>query len=171
MNQKENNLLWVGTIVNTHGLKGEVRILSDSTEPKEIFAKGKTIYFYNDGKLRNLIIASSRPHKRFTLVIFDKLDDINDIEWVKGKKIYIEREELDKNEYYLSDLIGLEVIDQTNTVIGVVYEVTNKGPYESLEINLKNGNTTNIPMVDEFKIDFNKEKNIIEVEIPREFLN
>ncbi len=172
MNQKEkNSLLWLGTIVNTHGVKGEVRILADSDNIEKRFSIGeKLFYFDNDNIKKELIIKSSRPHKQFILVIFEGVNNINDIEWIKGTKIYCLREKLDEDEYYISDLLGLEVIDQNNNSIGIVESVVDQGPYDSLNIKLSNGNSTNIPMVDEFKIKYNKEKKKVFVDIPKEFI-
>lgn len=169
MIQKEsNNLLWLGTIVNTHGVKGEVRILSNS-ENKEIrFAKDEILYFYKGEELSELKIASSRPHKQFILVTFVGINNINEIEWIKDTKVYCLRDELEEGEYYLKDLVDLEVIDQNNNVIGIVTSIIDQGPYESLEVKLKNGKSTNIPMVDEFKIKHKDNK--VFVDIPIEFI-
>ncbi len=169
MNQKENNLLWIGTLVNTHGVKGEVRILTDSKTPNTTFAKGNVIKYINKEKVEQLIIKSMRPHKQFILLTFDGIDSINDIEWLKGSKIYCDRQELDEGEFYLRDLIGCQVYDQHDALIGNVKDIVDQGPYENLIIELDNKKTTNIPMVDEFDINYTKEK--IRVKLPEGFIN
>lgn len=166
--KEKNNLLWLGTIVNTHGVKGEVRILSNSENKDKRFAKGEKLFFYKGDEISELKINSSRPHKQFTLVVFEGVNNINDIEWIKGTKVYCLREELEEGEYYLSDLKGLEVIDQHNNVIGIVTSISEQGPYESLNIKLNNGKSTNIPMVDEYKIEYKDNK--VFVDIPKEFI-
>lgn len=172
MNQKEkNNLLWLGTIVNTHGVKGEVRLLTDSDNADERYKPGNVIYYFDkSNEKQELVINSSRPHKQFILLTFKDINSINDIEWIKGTKVYADRDELKEDEYYLSDLVGLEVIDQNNNTIGIVEAVVDQGPYDSLQVKLDNGNSTNIPMVDEFKINYNKELNKVFVDIPKEFI-
>ena len=68
MNQNVNNLLWIGTIVNTHGIKGELRILSDIDNIKERFAIGKNIFTKDsDDNITSFTITSMRLHKNFVL--------------------------------------------------------------------------------------------------------
>lgn len=166
MSQKEtNNLLWVGTIVNTHGVKGEVRILSDSDDKDKIFTKGTKLF--TQGSMDNeLTISASRPHKQFILTTFEGKENINDIEYLKGERVYIVREELEDGEYYLNDLIGLPVYDQGDKLIGTISSILNQGPYESIVVDLENNKTTNIPFVDEFKIEYNQESKKVYVELP-----
>lgn len=168
MNQKENNLLWLGTIVNTHGVKGEVRVLSNSDDPEMRFKIGNKLIYFKDTQQEEIVIKTMRPHKQFILLTFEGVNDINDIEWIKGSKIYCEREELSDGEYYLSDMIGHPVIDQNETNIGIVLSVEDQGPYNNLIVKLTNGKEINIPIVDEFKIEFDNNK--VKVKIPKEFI-
>ncbi len=170
MNQKEkNSLLWTGTLVNTHGVKGEVRILSKTETPETTYAVGKTIMYDNKGNKGELTIKSMRPHKQFILLTFEGINNINDIEYLKGSKIYCEREELEDGEYYLQDLIGVSVYDQDNKLLGKIVEIIDQGPYENLIIELENRKTTNIPMVDEFDIQYDGEK--VKVNLPEGYVN
>ncbi len=169
MNQKENNLLWIGTLVNTHGVKGEVRILSDITDKNTTFAKGNVIKYINkDKQVGELVINTMRPHKQFILLTFEGINNINDIEWLKGSKIYCDRDELDDGEYYLHDLIGKPIWDQ-DTELGIITDIIDNGPYDNIIVELKNQKTTNIPYVDEFNINYDGEKVI--VKLPEGYLN
>ncbi len=169
MNQKENNLLWIGTLVNTHGVKGEVRILTDITDRDTTFSKGNVIKYINKEKIEELVIKTSRPHKQFILLTFEGIDSINDIEWLKGSKVYCDRAELEDGEYYLRDLIGSPVYDQDDKELGTVIDIVDQGPYDNLIVELKNENKTNIPVVDEFIVQLNKEK--IQVSLPEGYIN
>ncbi len=169
MSQKENNLIWAATLVNTHGVKGEVRILTNSDDPEKIFTKGSVVKYIENDVVKELTINSYRPHKQFILLTFEGIDNINDIEYLKGHKIYIDREELEDDEYYLSDLKDKPVFDQDNNEIGKVLDIVDQGPYENLIIELKDGSKTNIPMVDEFKVKFDKIK--VEVNLPDGFID
>ncbi len=168
MNQKENNLLWIGTLVNTHGVKGEVRVLSDATDKEATFAKGNAIKYLNKDKVEELVIKSMRPHKQFILLTFEGINSINEIEWLKGSKIYCDRTELDDGEYYLRDLIGSPVIDQHNKELGIVIDIVDQGPYDNLIVELSNKNKTNIPMVDEFNINYDGSS--VKVTLPDGFI-
>ncbi len=168
MNQKENNLLWIGTLVNTHGVKGEVRIMSNTETPETTFAIGNTLVYDNKGSEGELVIKSMRPHKQFILLTFEGINNINDIEYLKGSKVYCEREELEEGEYYLRDLIGNSVFDQNNKLLGKVIDIIDQGPYENLIVELENKKTTNIPMVDEFEVSYDGEK--VSVNLPEGFI-
>ena len=170
MNQKEkNNLVWLGTIVNTHGIKGEVRVLSNSDDISNKFKINNKIFYYdNQNNVCELIINSMRLHKNFILITFVDYININDIMFIKGKKIYSIKEELNDDEFYFEDTIGQKVYNQENKLIGVVDSIMNQGPYNSLIIKLKNGKTTNVPIIEEFKVEFNKEKQKINIKIENE---
>ena len=172
MNQKEkNNLLWIGTIVNTHGIKGEIRILSDTKDPDNRFKKGNEIhYFDNNENIETLVINSMRLHKKFILVTFVGYNNINDIEFIKGSKIYSLKGQLNDDDFYFNETIGKDVFDQNNKLIGKVESIMNQGPYDSLIIKLNNGKSTNIPIVDEFEVKFDKEKNIVNIKIEKEII-
>ena len=101
----------IGKIVNTHGIKGEVRIISDFSD-KSIFNVGNTLYV-NDTALE---IASYRVHKNYDMVTFKGIDDINDVLKYKGKDVFIKREDI--NGFIVEDLIGYEVY--TNKLVGKV---------------------------------------------------
>ncbi len=169
MNQnKTSNLLWIGKLVNTHGVKGEVRILSDTDTPEITFAVGNTLTYDYNGSIGELTIKTMRPHKQFILLTFEGINNINDIEYLKGSKIYCEREELDDGEYYLRDLIGLSLYDQNNKLLGEIIDIVDQGPYENLIVKLVNEKTTNIPMVDEFEVNYDGEK--VSVNLPEGFI-
>ncbi len=172
MNQNQNqknNLIWLGTIVNTHGIKGEVRILSNSNDIDDRFKSGSIIKYIKNNKVYDLIIKSSRKHKNFILVFFENINNINDIEWIKGTKIYCLKEKLLEDEYYLSDLINKKVFDQNNNFIGIVDSILDQNVYDSLVVKLETGISINIPIIDEFKIKFQNDE--IKVKIPNGFIN
>ena len=102
------NNVFVGKLVNTHGIKGEVRIKSDFELKSKVFKKGITLII----KGRELKINTYRVHKGFDMVTFEGINDINDILYLKGSNVFIKREvlELDSSDYILSDLIDMEVI-------------------------------------------------------------
>ncbi len=167
MNQKENSLIWIGTLVNTHGVKGEVRILSETDTPNETFAVGKTIEYVNNDNKGQFVIKTMRLHKQFILLTFEGINNINDIEYLKGSKIYCERAELDEGEYYLRDLIGCSINDQ-GKVIGKIIDIVDQGPYENLIVELENNKKTNIPMVDEFEVEYDGKQ--VTVKLPEGYL-
>ena len=116
------NLIYVGKIVNTHGIKGEVRLLSNFEEKDLVFKKNFKVYVGDESE--RLIINSYRPHKQFDMLTFKGINDINDVLKYKGKKVYIDKEDLHlkEDEYLLEDLIGMNIICDKE-VLGVVSDI------------------------------------------------
>lgn len=139
------NEIYLGKIVNTHGIKGEIRLLSNFEYKDQVFKKGFPIYI---GKERNKeLIATYRKHKIFDMIKVEGINDINDILKYKGKAVYIDRNDLKIDNYLDEDLIGFSVI--TDKTIGKVVDII-KRPYQKIiKISVDNKQYM-IPFVDEF---------------------
>ena len=137
--------IYIGRIVNTHGIKGEVRIISDFKYKEKIFKKGKKIYIGNE--LYEEIINTYRHHKIFDMITMKNITNINDVLKYKGKNIYTTREELNlkDSEYLEEDLIGLDVI-VNNEKIGIVKNYI-KDKYQDKIIVNKNEKDYLVPFV------------------------
>ena len=100
----------IGKIVNTHGIKGEIRLLSDFKFKAKVFIAGMKIYIGNS--LKEEVITSYRPHKQFDMICLKGYTNINEVLKYKGSLVYVNREDLNlkKDEYLDSDLIGLTVL-------------------------------------------------------------
>lgn len=121
----------VGTIVNTHGIKGEVKVKSNSDFTETRFQPGEVLTIERQGKNIELTIASYRVHKGFHMLKFEGINNINDIEYLKNEVLLQEREheeiELAEHEYYYSDIIGCTVFDEEDAPIGRVIEIFETG--------------------------------------------
>lgn len=100
------DLINIGKLVNTHGLKGEVRILSTFKYKDKVFKINNKIYINNNP----YIIKSYRPHKNFDMVTLDKIENIDDALKLKGYSVYVNRNDYDFG-ILNTDLIGLDVYD------------------------------------------------------------
>ena len=108
--------LYIGKIVNTHGIKGEVRIISDFKFKDRIFIKDMNIYI---GKNKTKeIINTYRVHKNYDMITMQGYSNINEILHYKGQAVYILRSDLklNDNEYLDEDLINMNVICNNKTV-------------------------------------------------------
>ena len=132
----------IGKIVNTHGIKGEVRILSNFSD-KSIFNPGNTLYIGDD----SLKISSYRVHKNYDMVTFDGINDINDVLKYKGLDAYVKREDI--SNFIIEDLIGYDVY--TDKMVGKVERLISNIKYVILVLD----NGSMIPYIDEFivKVD------------------
>lgn len=148
--------VYVGKIVNTHGIKGEVRIISDFKYKENIFKPNFTLYI---GKTKEpLTIISYRKHKNYDMVLFSGINDINDALKYKGENVYINREDLDIDGLVNEDIIGIDVYSN-DKYVGKVFDIINNGAHEIFVI--KNKDVTNfVPFVNEFinKIDIENKK-------------
>ncbi|QQE80771.1 ribosome maturation factor RimM [Alicyclobacillus sp. SO9] len=128
----ELDYVTVGSIVNTHGLRGEVRVISKTEIPNERFARGSEMYLQGeDGRITDkLQVASSRPHKQFWLVTFVGMETVQAAERLKGMDLCIhvsELPELEPGNYYIHELIGLSVVSDEGETLGVIKEVLTPG--------------------------------------------
>lgn len=153
----DKNMYLVGKIVGTHGIKGELKVKSDTSFDR--FKKGSKLYI---DKKEEIIINTHRQHKGMELITINNLNNINDVLCYVGKEIYVphDRDELDEGEFYYEDLIGLECYDSKNNLIGTIIDLQEVPQGIILEIKGEKKNIL-IPFVDEFVRDINLEENKI----------
>ena len=148
-------MIYIGKLVNTHGIKGEVKIISDIDYKKEVFKNGNHLYV-NDDKLT---INNYRTHKNFDMVIFEEITDINEALKYKNCNVYIDKNEI-KNITLNEELIGYDVY--SNRYIGKVSKLMKNKKYDILVIE-NNEKEYLVPNIKEFviKIDSENKKIII----------
>ena len=119
----------VGIYTNTHGIRGEIKVFPTTDDPKH-FKKLKKVTLRAPKEERVLEIESVRFAKQMVLLKFKGIDNINDIEPLKGAGLFVPREEaipLKKNEYFIADLIGLMVYTDEGEELGRLSEVIQTG--------------------------------------------
>ena len=102
--------IYLGKIVNTHGIKGEVRIISDFRYKSRVFVNGFTIYI---GKKKDKeVIDSYRVHKNYDMIVMKEYANINEVLKYKGEAVYIKKDDLklERGEVLDEDLIGMKVL-------------------------------------------------------------
>ena len=153
--------VYLGKITNTHGIKGEIRILSNFDRKSKVFIPGMKLYIGE--KKEEEIISSYRYHKIYDMVMLEGYNDINEILKYKGKKVYINRDDLDlkEDDYLLSDLVGLDIIYNDKS-LGKVKEIVYNNSNVLLMIDGEK--TFYIPVKGDFIKKVNLEKNEIIVE-------
>ena len=114
--------VYVGKIVSTHGIKGEIRILNQFNFKDKVFKIGNKLIIDKEEHT----IRTYRYHKIFDMVTLDDYDNINDVLCFVGKNVYVSRAslKLSNKDYLLSDLIGLSVVFN-DTVYGIVKNYSN----------------------------------------------
>ena len=128
--------IFIGRIVNTHALKGEVRIVSDFEFKDRIF-KENTILYIGENKDKE-IIETYRKHKQFDMIKFKGIDYINDVLKYKGGKVYIDESilNLKDDEILISELINMDVYND-NKYVGKITEYRSDNGNNMLRVNNK----------------------------------
>ena len=119
------DLLQVGIISQTHGIRGEVKVFPTTDDAKR-FKKLKEVLLDTGKEKISLEIESVKFFKQFVILKFKDLDSINDIERYKGKSLYVTREnavKLGRDEYFIADLIDMNVYDENDAYLGVLINV------------------------------------------------
>lgn len=166
---KMSDWLNVGKIVNTHGVHGEVRVISITDFKEARYKEGNTLYaFQENGEKIPLTVVSWRQHKQFDLLKFKGYTNINDVEHLKGCMLKVHRDEVDdhleEGEYYYYQIIGLPVFTEDGDELGVVKEILSPGANDVWVVERKdNAKEVLIPYIDDVvkKVDVNNKKIII----------
>lgn len=161
--------LKVGKIVNTHSLKGEVKVISSTDFEEERFKKGSKLLITRGNQLlREVVVQSYRNHKNFLLVKFEGIDSVEEAEKLKNLQIKIDSDEvgeLEENEFYFHQIIGCEVFDENDKNLGEIIDILTPGANDVWVIKGENGKEILIPYIEDVvkKIDITSKKVNIEV--------
>lgn len=143
-------MLRVGKIVNTHGIKGDIKVIP-LTDYIERFEELEWIYI--DGYKDKFYIKNVKYKKNTAILSLEEHDDINLVEKFKGDYIlidYTQRRDLPEDTYYIADIIGLDVYNMENEYIGKVKDIIQTGPSEVYIIEGLDNQEIMIPSVKEF---------------------
>jgi 16S rRNA processing protein RimM len=165
---RSDELFTVGKIVNTHGLKGEVKVYP-YTSAKEDFEEFDYL-LVKSGKdsYERIEVEWNRYVKDMVLAKFEGYDHINDIMRLKDKEVFFPRSEYDDiedGEYYVVDLIGLEVVDEARGRIGVLKDILQNRSQDLYVVKCDDGREVMIPAVDEFILDIDMDKKRMSVKL------
>ena len=163
MNKQE--LIYIGEIIGTFGIKGELKAFSESDFIDYRFRKGALVKIVSKKEKLEVEITSMRIHKNNVLITINNWNDINLVEKYVGSKVYADAADeppLLEEEYEADALIGLEVLDENNNNIGVVKDFIEVPQGYIMEIDDGKQGIL-IPFVDEFIIDVNDENIVVKV--------
>lgn len=159
--------LQVGVITQTHGIKGEVKVFP-TTDDANRFKKLKEVIMDNGRERLNLEIEGVKFFKQYAILKFKGFDSINDIEKYKSAKLYIKREQavpLKKDEYFIADLIDMEVVTEDEEHFGVVKDVLVTGANDVYVVTRDDGTEVLLPAIKECVRNIDMEQGRITVHI------
>ncbi|MBO6000053.1 MAG: 16S rRNA processing protein RimM [Lachnospiraceae bacterium] len=157
----------VGVITSAHGLHGEVKVYPTTDDPHR-FSLLKEIILDQGNSERVLRIRNVRYFKNMVILKFDGLDRIEDIQAFLKKDLLIDRKDalpLAEGEYYIPDLIGLNVIDEDSLPLGQIVDVLKTAANDVYVVRKPDGKEFMIPKTGECILDTDPEAGIMKVHL------
>ena len=160
-------MLRVGVISSTHGVRGEVKVYPTTDDPERFLDLDEVTL--DAGREQIVLeIQNVKFFKNMVILKFKGYDNINDIEKYKGRDLLIRRDqavELDEDEYFVTDLIGLRVEAEDGTVLGELKEVMPTGANDVYIVRQKNGKELLLPAIKDCILDVDLEQGIMKIHV------
>ena len=154
-------VLKVGIISSTHGVRGEVKVFPTTDDAKR-FKNLKEVLMDTGKEFCPLQIETVRFFKQFVILKFKDYDRLDDVEKFRGKALFVTREhavKLNKDEYFIADLIGMNVTADDGILKGRLKDVLQTGANDVYVISLEDGRELLLPAIKECVLDISFEKN------------
>lgn len=142
-------LLKVGVITSTHGVRGEVKVFPTTDDPRR-FKRLKEVIMDTGKEHVTLQIEGVKFFKQFVILKFQGIDNINDVEKYRSSSLYVTRKNavrLSRDEYFIADLIGLKVIGEDGEPAGVLKDVMETGANDVYVIEMNDGRELLLPAI------------------------
>lgn len=156
----------VGVISTTHGIAGEVKVFP-ATDDMNRFKKLKEVILDTGKETQLLHIQQVRFFKNMVIVKFKEFQSINDVERLRGKSLYVTREnavKLQKDEYFIADMIGIQVVSDEGEDLGILQDVMQTGANDVYVVE-KDGEELLIPAIKDCILSVNVEEGKMEVHL------
>ena len=167
------DLLKVGVITTTHGVRGEVKVYP-TTDDAERFLDLDYVMLDTGKEYRRLDIKNVRFFKNLAILKFDGIDNINDIEKYKGCSLWHNNGEkrkgehkkwIGEDEYYIADLLGMNVVLEDGTEFGTLKDVMETGANDVYIINSKEHGEVLLPAIKECILNVDLESNTMTIHL------
>ena len=161
--------LRVGTVVTTHGLKGEVKVYPTTDDPDRFYDL-KTVFLDRSGSMENMLqleVQNVRFFKNLAIVKFKDYDNIDDVIPFRKGELYVDRKvpiPLAEGEYFVGDIIGCRVLDEEDKELGTVKEFLETGANDVMLVKTS-GKDLMIPYCDPFILEKAPEEGYIRVHL------
>ena len=157
----------VGVISSTHGVRGEVKVYP-TTDDMRRFKKLKEVILDTGREKKTLEIESVKFFKQLVILKFKGIDNINDIEKYKGKSLFVDREHavrLRKDEYFIADMIGMQVVTDTGEAFGTLKDVIETGANDVYIIETKEYGEVLIPAIKQCVLHVDVEQGVMQIHL------
>ncbi len=161
--------LQIGVITQTHGIRGEVKVFP-TTDDAARFKKLKEVIMDTGRERLDMEIEGIKFFKQYVIVKFKGYDSINDVEKYKNAKLYVTRDKavrLKKDEYFVADLIGMQVVTEEGEAFGTLKDVMATGANDVyvVERSGEDGAEVLMPAIKECVKNIDMETGVITVHI------
>ena len=144
-------MLQVGVISSTHGVRGEVKVFPTTDDAKR-FDKLKEVIIKANNVEKTLHIKSVKYFKNMVILGFKEYETLNEVEILKGQPLYVTRKQtvpLLADEYFIADLIDMDVIDEEAALKGKITDVMQTGANDVYVITLEDKREFLLPAIKE----------------------
>ena len=158
------DLLKVGVITTTHGIRGEVKVYP--TTDADRFLDLEYVLLDTGREKRKLEIENVKYFKNLVILKFRGIDNINDIEMYKKRDLWSPREEaqeLEEDEYYIADLIGMDVVLEDGSKFGTLKDVMETGANDVYVVEQNGASQLLLPAIKDCIRDINMEQMVMTV--------
>lgn len=155
----------IGKLRRPHGLKGDM-LMEVHTDFPERLQPGVEVYIGEDFKAER--VRECRWHGKLMRIAFDTLDTPEDVGFFRNQYVYVPADsspQLPAGEYYHHQLIGLNVVDQQNKMIGMINQILVTGANDVLLVEDQNGKEILLPLIDEVVLEINLDLSEVRVNI------
>lgn len=161
------DLLQVGAITSTHGVRGEVKVFP-TTDDVNRFKKLKEVILDTGKEQLTLEISGVKFFKNLVILKFKEFDNINDVEKYKGKNLYVTRAhavKCKKDEYFIADLIDCNVVDEEGNVLGQICDVMQTGANDVYIVKTEDYKEILFPAIKECILDVDIAEKTVKVHV------
>jgi len=162
-----DDLFRVGVITSTHGVKGEVKVFPTTDDPMR-FKKIKKVIMDDGKEKKELEIQQARFFKNMVILKFKEFNNINEVEKYKKAELWVTRDKaipLQKDEYYIADLIGMSVVSDEDEDLGLVDDVMTTAANDVYVIKTQTGEEILLPAIKSCVLDVDMEARVMKVHI------
>lgn len=171
MTSEDDQKVLMAKIGAAHGIRGEVRVKPYGDDPLSFADYG--VLTTRDGK-RSFEVERAREQKTVVITKFKGITDRNQAEELNGIDLFIDRDQLpepEEDEFYYSDLTGLDVIDHNGEILGKIIAVQDFGAGDLLEVRPKRGRSFYVPFTKEFVPEIDLENGRVNVDLPEDYFS
>ena len=158
----------IGIITSSHGVRGEMKVYPTTDDPKRFKSCKEVFIEEKNGELKTYKVESARIAPDKVLLKVEGIDTPEDAVKYRQRGVFVDREhavKLSEDEYFIADLIGIKVLDESDEEIGTVKDVIQTGANDVYQIDMKDGRELLLPAIKECVLNVNIKEGYVNIHI------